>query len=780
MKINAVNLIQYNRHKGYVSAPKSSADSDLPTLPNGLSNTYPAVYFTGKINNINDEKTNLLRQLDEILKEDVQDDEEINETELKFKAFKVLISMKKQLDNLYAEAELIWQDRIMNPQQKYSRVKQIQNEAKRMQKLFESGTFFVVKQNKYVEDEKTDYVLINKFKSAVSDENFDLKKVFADYYKPLNDINSLKELKEKYPKIHIPQRPEDVIARKLENTITRDFYEDLYDAFEENDKNKAKELLSSKVMQLLNDNIKIKSEEEKDNAYKKLIGPTLKAITVKYYKLHNADSFTSVPEFRKKNKNLLSENDIKLLEVDYDDFVLTVLKEQYKNLKKPNEIVYTKDGKTIKVSSLKEPEYKFDRVPGRIISLMNNAQEVRTAQRDYKRYTTENFRKKLEFYAGKFDESEILLNTIVQFDSCRFEKDDIDMLIKFLQAADKVWDGEKTVKEFEEYVFFNSIKPIHTERMNELEQQQRLDAMKAEGKKLSALHNIQEDFDSHINILYANNLNYLAELCSKYKPESLDDRQIELANILTGVIDKNIHGQNIKNKEKFENQIVRITNYLSYLTTNSDSEILKKAQNYARKKDGTVDIEKAGKYLLNSEFIQNYPQSLNFASNKEIAKRIVENANKEKAVEYLCKYDDYTDLTPNEKTKISNILNIFDIKNSTEKSVLKTIIEEDYITTDTSSVAKLTEDGSKKAKTTMGKNAKSQIYDHYKFPKCLVYFDAFEDALTHFAASKNSAGIKKVIGTKDTNELKIKGHDDRLIAYNNTYYFDEFSINGLH
>jgi hypothetical protein len=405
---------------------------------------------------------------------------------------------------------------------------------------------------------------------------------------------------------------------------------------------------------------------------------------------------------------------------------------------------------------------------------------VRTAQRDYKRYTTENFRKKLEFYAGKFDESEILLNTIVQFDSCRFEKDDIDMLIKFLQAADKVWDGEKTVKEFEEYVFFNSIKPIHTERMNELEQQQRLDAMKAEGKKLSALHNIQEDFDSHINILYANNLNYLAELCSKYKPESLDDRQIELANILTGVIDKNIHGQNIKNKEKFENQIVRITNYLSYLTTNSDSEILKKAQNYARKKDGTVDIEKAGKYLLNSEFIQNYPQSLNFASNKEIAKRIVENANKEKAVEYLCKYDDYTDLTPNEKTKISNILNIFDIKNSTEKSVLKTIIEEDYITTDTSSIAKLTEDGSKKAKTTMGKNAKSQIYDHYKFPKCLVYFDAFEDALTHFAASKNSAGIKKVIGTKDTNELKIKGHDDRLIAYNNTYYFDEFSINGLH
>ena len=780
MKINAVNLIQYNNHKGYVSAPKNSADNDLPTLSNGLPDTYPAVYFTGKINNINDEKTNLLRQLDEILKEDVQDDEEINVTELKFKAFKVLISMKKQLDDLYAEAELIWQDRFMNPQQKYNRAKQIQNEVKRLKKLYENGAFYIVKQNKYVEDEKTDYVLVNKFKSAVADDNFDLKKVFADYYKPLNDITSLKELKKKYPKIHIPQRPEDVIARKLENTITRDFYEDLYDAFEENDKNKAKELLSSKVMQLLNDNIKIKSEEEKDNAYKKLIGPTLKAITVKYHKLHNTGSFTSVPEFRKQNKNLLSENDIKLLGIDYDDFVLTVLKEQYKNLKKPNEIVYTKDGKTIKVSSLKESEYKFDKIPNRILRLMKDAQEVRTTQRDYKNYTKDNFRKKLEFYAGKFDKSEILLNAIVQFDSCMFQKDDIDMLIKFLQAADKVWDGEKTVKEFEEYVFFKSIKPVHTERMNAIEQQQRLDAMKAEGKKLSALHNIQEDFDSYVNILYANNLNYLAELCSKYKPESLDDKQIELANILTGVIGKNVQGQNIKNKEKIENQIVRITNYFGYTTSTPDSEVLKKAQNYSRGKDGIIDIEKAGKYLLNSEFIQNYPQSLNFASNKEIAKKIVESTGKEKTVEYLCKYDDYCDLTPNEKTKISNILNIFDTKDSTEKSVLKTIIEEDYITTDTSSVAKLTEDGSKKAKTTMGKNAKSQIYDHYKFPKCLIYYDAFEDALTHFAANKKSAGIKKVIGTKDTNELKIKGHDDRLIAYNNTYYFDEFSINGLH
>ena len=51
--------------------------------------------------------------------------------------------------------------------------------------------------------------------------------------------------------------------------------------------------------------------------------------------------------------------------------------------------------------------------------------------------------------------------------------------------------------------------------------------------------------------------------------------------------------------------------------------------------------------------------------------------------------------------------------------------------------------------------------------------------MTRFATNKGSAGIKKVIST-DANELKIKGFPDRLFAYDNSYYFDEFSPTGLH
>lgn len=777
MKTEAINQIRNNVRTNYNQTSagiKHRQTINMTSLPD----TYPAVYFTGKkITDINEGKNKLLRQLDEILKEDAPE-EEINQTEIQYKSLRLMMRLKNQLERLYAESEILWADKILNPQQKYSRAMQIKKEVNAIKNVYDRGYFYIVQKNN-VADEKTDYVLINKFKSSVGEDNFNLKKTFVDYYQPMNDIHSIKELKKRYPKIHIPSKPEDVIARKLESTITRDFYEDLDDAFGLKDKKKAKELLSSKVLQLLNDNIKIKSQEEKDNAYKKLIGPTVKAISARYYKLHNTNSFSSVPEFRKQNKNLLSENDIKLLGINYEDFVLSVLKEQYTNFKPPNEIVYSKNGTTVKVSSIKDSDYKFEKIPSRIMKLIQDSEKVRTSQRDYKNYTTENFKKKLEFYAEKFDESERLLHTIVQFDSCLFGEDDIKMLVKFLNGADKVWDGEKTIKELEEYISNNSIKPTHTERINAIEEKKRVEAIKAENKKIATLRNFQENFDARINILYENNLNYLAEIYSKYKPSSLDEQQIKIAQTITDTIDKNIHGNSLKNKEKAETQLMRVSRYIEYLTSDKENPVFKNAVKYATNSDGKTDIEKAGKYILNAEFIKNYPQSLELASNKEIAEKIAQESNPDKAIEYLCKYDDYRDLNANEKTKISNILNIFDTKDSTEKFIIKNIVENDYLNTDTSAIAKLTDDGSKKTKATMGKNAKNQIYDHYKFPKCLIYFDAFEDALTHFAVNKNSSGIKKVVST-DANELKIKGHDDRLFAYNNSYYFDEFSPIGLH
>ena len=777
MKIEAIRPLSNNSIQNIYHAERDKQADGTNSLV--IPYTYPLVYFTGKkIVDIDEGKNKLIRQLDEILKEDAPQ-EEINTTEIQYKGIRLMMSLKKQLDALYSESEILWGNKILNPQQKYNRAMQIKKEVNSIKKIYDRGYFYIVRDNDYCSDEKTDYVLVNKFKSCVLDDNFSLKKVLLDYYSPISEIHSLKELKEKYPKIHIPQKPEDVIARKLESTITRDFYEKLDEAFVKKDKKKAQELLSSKIMQLLNDNIKIKSPEQKESALKKLIKPTTKAVSTRYYKLHNTRSFSSVPEFRKVNKNLISENDIKLLNVNYEDYVLTVLKEQYTNFKNPNDIIYNKNGKTIKVSSIKEAEYKFDKFPNRIIKLVQDSARVKDSQRDYKNYNQEHFKKKLTFYAEKFGESERLLDTIVQFDSCMYGEEDIQMLIKFLKEADKVWDGEKTIKDLEEFVCDNSIRPVHTEKMNAIERKKKIEEIKAENKKIAELKNIQDNFDAKINILYENNLNYIAGICSKYKPNSLDPAQIKISEIINDILEKNISGDKLKNKEKAETQLMRIMTYLDYSLSDSENAILKNANLYAHNQNNEIDMEKAGKYILNAEFVQNYPQSLELASNKEIAKKIMQNSSQNKAIEYLCKYDDYKGFSPNEKSKISNIIKIFDINDSIEKSIIKTIIEEDYLKSDTSSIATLTENGSKKTRTTIGKNAKNQIYDYYKFPKCLDYFELFENAMTRFAANKNSAGIKKVIST-DANELKIKGFPDRLFAYNNSYYFDEFSPTGLH
>ena len=78
-------------------------------------------------------------------------------------------------------------------------------------------------------DEKTDLQLANKFKSAIIEDNFNLEKIYNEYYQDLNNIQTVKELKKKYPKITIPQKPENKIAQAIVTNLTKDFYVDLYE-----------------------------------------------------------------------------------------------------------------------------------------------------------------------------------------------------------------------------------------------------------------------------------------------------------------------------------------------------------------------------------------------------------------------------------------------------------------------------------------------------------------------------------------------------------------------
>jgi hypothetical protein len=148
----------------------------------------------------------------------------------------------------------------------------------------------------------------------------------------------------------------------------------------------------------------------------------------------------------------------------------------------------------------------------------------------------------------------------------------------------------------------------------------------------------------------------------------------------------------------------------------------------------------------------------------------------DKAVEYLCKYDDYLDMSDVEKSKISKILSIFDKKDELDKTLLKAIIEDEYTKVPTTDMAQLNE--SKKVKATIAPKAKQEILEYYHFPKCLEYFDAFEYALPQIATKRGTSGIKKL--GPNFYELKITGHDDRLVAENGEYIFNKFDETGFH
>ena len=81
-------------------------------------------------------------------------------------------------------------------------------------------------------------------------------------------------------------------------------------------------------------------------------------------------------------------------------------------------------------------------------------------------------------------------------------------------------------------------------------------------------------------------------------------------------------------------------------------------------------------------------------------------------------------------------------------------------------------------------NAKQQIIDKYRYPVCMEYLQAFEEALATVAPTRGASGIK-VIGSNNKAiqykiEVKIKGHDDRLFSSQNNYIFDIFSPKGMH
>lgn len=412
---------------------------------------------------------------------------------------------------------------------------------------------------------------------------------------------------------------------------------------------------------------------------------------------------------------------------------------------------------------------------------------MKYAQRDYNNFNVDQLRSRLVYYANsELGNNDELFERIVLFDSCNFEKEDINSLIKFLKEMDSIKDGKKSLEEGLKVINAENLRPHGTERLNALEQQKATEKFKLEQQKSFELTSKKAEFDEIIDALYRNNLNNIAVTCSRYRPSSLDAKDIENADYLIKLVLNNIKDDKIVNKQKLESVITYWDSYNEYIRTNKSSPVLKMAESFAVDNEGNIDKLKAGHYIMNSEIIQTFPNCLEFVKDPEIVTQIINRtfSDNDAAVRYLCKFDNYTNMSANDKTYISKLMDMFNVKDSVEKFILKHIVETDYIKNDTTIQALLNDKGTESVPATISANAKQAIMEQYKFPNCLEYFKAFEDALPSFATAIGTSGIKK-IGTNNKAlefkwELKIKGHDDRLFSIDDNYYFDVFSKRGLH
>ena len=178
--------------------------------------------------------------------------------------------------------------------------------------------------------------------------------------------------------------------------------------------------------------------------------------------------------------------------------------------------------------TLATTDYKIGKASEKIRQFLTSGEKIRQAQRAYDSFSPEELNKRLEFFAnGKSGSDDVILSKIIDFNSCQFVPEDIQTLKQFLRRLDEFEDGDITLDQLQRLMIKEDLTPRGTEKLNNIERQKLAEAMKAEQRKLFELTSKQDEFDDVINILYENDMPSLASSCLKYRPLSLDAKEIE-------------------------------------------------------------------------------------------------------------------------------------------------------------------------------------------------------------------------------------------------------------
>lgn len=784
MLTQKITFTPVDNYKLTNKARSKKASQVSVSTPEYLSIDYSKIAFGAmygvkpKKINLDAEKSKLLRQITELLQTEEQD---VDAAEMTMKVMRRVMNFfresLKKYEKILKEAELLSENKALNLQQKLEEIQKLQKRLSQASK-FKYNTDGP--KNKKQVAENVDYLLLNRLKSAVVEDDFNLQKVLTDYYSGLKNISKIEDLNKQYPKIKTPTSPKEVIAKKIESVLNRDFYEGLGEHM--GSLKEASEYCLKPISGLVYD-IAQKYKVDPIPLFKAVFPHTTAKIFERYGSIATS-GMSSIPEVRKIKTPQVSHLDLKLLSIDFDDFVTSTVRKHYFEGQKLNEVIYEKDGVSIPLLELRNSDYKFEKMPEKVRAFVKTGEVLDYAQKDYDNFDVNQFRKRLDFFAnGGVGENEEILSKIIDFDGCDFTPEDTKFLTKFLRELDAVRVGKKSIAEAVKYINEQDIAPKGTNKLNEIARQKAEEDIKIRQKVSAELSSVKKDFDNVMNILYQNDLADIANSCAVYRPKHIEN--CEDAKYLISLINKNIDKETKKlNRDAVEQSIMRWDTYNFYKSEGKTSdEVLAKAEGFARQDDGSIDIDKAGQYLINSEIVKMYPESLKYSKYPDILEKIMEKtATSSEAIKYICRYEDYMNLSSTEKKQLSNFIDMFDQKNYVDKAILKSILEQDYLNVDTPVQIKTS--GTEAVTATFSAKAKKAIADKYKYPTCVTYLKDFENALANFAGEWGSSGIKKT--GKNNNalrykmELKVTGKDDRLFSSNNDYYFDVFSDKGFH
>lgn len=782
--INSKNNVSYkpiNKSKFYITNASEINSRDI-------------VCFTGakpKRINVEAEKEKLLKSITKIL--------ETNSSSKKTKFDKDRMSMRellfldakdRKMDFLIQQQRVFASVAFANPTMMYETSQSLWKEARKATKDANNYKSKVKNNEVTKTDESWDYTLLNKFKNALLNNNFDLETIMKDHYQLLSRLNKMNDIEASYPNLKTVLTPEENIVQNIIKGLDRSFFEKLYELRSYD--NLAIANLYKFALEKACTGLKIKDEQFLEDFQLRIASLFVNRAEEKYSQCIEQGTFSSIPEHTKKAPLIATPLDLDLMQIDFDKFVLNVYSQQFIDMKKFNDIVYEENGIKIPLKKLANTPYKFEKLSEKLKTFIKDATILKLAQRDYDNFTNEELKSRLNHFANHpACDDDRLFELIMEFYSCAFLSEDIANLKIFLRELDLIIDKKKSLVNVVSDITSKKIKPHGTLKQNEAERKLTYEKIKEEQQKTYELLAKQEEFDKVINTLYTLQMNSVAAACADFRPQTLEDKtNIKRAEFLVNYINSNIIDGKIPNKNVFENDIFHWGAYHKYKSSSEYNkypkfiELITNAEKYATE-NGSINEIKAGQYIYNMELIDSFPESADIMDNPEILKRIMEktNGDKKQAFNLLIKYNQFYTLPDNEQSSILKILEVFDERDFAEKAIIKELVDSVYLDNDTKIVMTESRNGSNET-VIITKEAKQDIYDKHKFPSCLEYFEAFESASQNFAGDVGSSGVKRMGGSNQAlaykYEIKIKGYPDRLFSSQNDYKFDVYSEKGLH